>query len=126
MVTEMEEKLFVMDNEFESETSEFQRTFESRVATEADKVRAKAKEEYGYTLAIKVQEEREKMLQEKLAFIGTTNGERDVELVTLRFSAMQNKLLNKQLEALLEETQRELETLRSKNKSNKGFFSFMN
>jgi hypothetical protein len=125
MVTDMEEKLFQMDNEFEAETSEFQRTFESRVETEAEKVRAKAKEEYGFTLAIKVQEEREKMLQEKLAFIGTTNAERDVELVQLRLNTLQNNQLNKQLKALLAETQRELETLRS-SKSNKGFFSFLN
>lgn len=153
----MEEKLFQMDSEFEDETAESRRTFESRVATEVEKVRKQAKEELGYTLDAKLQQERtrfeeeaaeaqrkfdariateieqtriaakekyeedleaklleeqRRLLQEKLAYIGTTNGEKDTELVELRLNQSQLKIQNKQLKETVTKKEQEVEQLR--------------
>jgi len=120
----MEDKLFKMDQEFESESSEFQRNFDVRLRELVEKTKLKLKEDYQFSFDIKLNEERSKMLQEKADFIGTTNAEKDVELVQLRLQRIQINVAQKKLQAALAEAQRELEEIKAKPKTN--WLSFLN
>jgi len=112
-----------MDQEFESQTSKIRKNFDNTLRDELQRVRNKVKEEYQFTLDIKVQEERSKMLQEKLNFVGSFNGDKDVELVNLRLQQSQVKQANKKLEDALLSAQSELERMQNEVTS-KGWWPF--
>jgi hypothetical protein len=123
-VLELEDKLFRMDQEFESQSAKIQSRFDTTLRDELEKVRKKVREEYQFTLDIKVKEERSKMLQEKLNFVGSVNGDKDQELVNLRLKQSQVAKTNQKLEDALNGAQSELEKLQQMAKGGKGWWPF--
>lgn len=112
-----------MDEEFEESSARAKKRFDNTLREELQRVRDKVKEEYQFTMDIKVQEERSKMLQEKLNFVGSFNGDKDQELVSLRLQQAQVKDTNKKLGDALANAQTELEKIESMSK-NKGWWPF--
>lgn len=112
-----------MDEEFEQSSAKAQKRFDNTLRDELQRVRNKVKDEYQFTLDIKVQEERSKMLQEKLNFVGSFNGDKDQELVKLRLQQAQVKDTNRKLEGALENAQEELEKIQGLSKGN-GWWPF--
>mmetsp|Transcript_32817 Transcript_32817/g.54195 ORF Transcript_32817/g.54195 Transcript_32817/m.54195 type:complete len:213 (-) Transcript_32817:187-825(-) len=112
-VMQLEDKLFRMDQEFESQSDKIRKNFDMTLRNELERVRKKVREEYQFTLAIKVQEERSRMLQEKVNFVGSVNGDKDQELVSLRLKQVQVATTNQKLEDALTGAQSELERLQT-------------
>ena len=110
-VSQLEDQLFKMDQEFETQSGKVQKRFDQKLREELERVRKKVKEEYQFTLDIKVQEERSKMLAEKLDFVGSVNGHKDIELVNLRLKQSQAQSANRKLEEALESAQAELDRI---------------
>jgi hypothetical protein len=108
-VSQLEDRLYQMDQEFEVQSGRLKKKWDETLRQELERVRQKVKEEYQFTLDIKVQEERSKMLGEKLNLLGSINGEKDVELVNLRLQQSQVKKANEKLEQALEDSKRELD-----------------
>lgn len=109
----MEDQLFRMDQEFEAQSGKIQKRFDQKLRDELERVRKKVKEEYQFTLDIKVQEERSKMLAEKLDFVGSVNGDKDIELVELRLKQTQVQSTNRKLEEALETAKAELDRIQN-------------
>lgn len=118
----LEEKLFLMDEEFEEQSARMKKQFDNTLRDELGKLTKKLKEDYQYATEIKLQEAKGKMLQEKLDFISTLNGDKDAELVDLRLKRGQMELANKKLEEALHRSDLELEALHQRAK--KGWWPF--
>ena len=112
-VAQLEDQLFRMDQEFEAQSGKIQKRFDQKLRDELERVRKKVKEEYQFTLDIKVQEERSKMLAEKLDFVGSVNGDKDIELVELRLKQTQVQSTNRKLEEALETAKAELDRIQN-------------
>jgi hypothetical protein len=112
-VSELEDQLFKMDQEFESQSGKIKKQFDQKLRDELERVRKKVKEEYQFTLDIKVQEERSKMLAEKLDFVGSVNGDKDIELVNLRLKQSQVQIANQELEEALASSKAELDRIQN-------------
>jgi hypothetical protein len=108
-VAQLEDRLYQMDQEFEVQSGRLKKKWDQTLRQELERVRQKVKEEYQFTLDIKIQEERSKMLGEKLNLLGTINGEKDIELVNLRLQQSQMKKATEKLEQALEDSKRELD-----------------
>jgi hypothetical protein len=100
-----------MDQEFEAQSGKIKKQFDQKLRDELERVRKKVKEEYQFTLDIKVKEERSKMLAEKLDFVGTVNGDKDVELIQLRLKQSQVENANQKLEEALAKSEAEMERI---------------
>ena len=111
-----------MDEEFEAQTAQIKKRFDTTLKEEVERVRKKVKEEFQFSMEIKVAKEREKMLKEKLEVLGSFNGEKDAELVSLRLREAQVKKANEQLEHALSTAQGELKKLRDA--ETKGWWPF--
>ena len=143
----MEEQLFRLDEEFENESGKIQKQFDHTLREKLEDVRKKAKEEYQFTLDIKLLEEREqmrkeakeeyeftldikvleergKMLAEKLDFVGSVNGDKDIELVNLRLQQTQVEMTNKKLENALTASEAEMDRIQGLKKGKKGWWPF--
>lgn len=102
-----------MDQEFEAQSGKIKKQFDATLREELERVRKKVKEEYQFTLDIKIQEERSKMLKEKLDFVGSVNGDKDIELVDLRLKQSQVELANQKLEEALANSKAEMDRIQS-------------
>jgi hypothetical protein len=110
-ISQLEDQLFKMDQEFEVQSGKIKKQFDATLREELERVRKKVKEEYQFTLDIKVQEERSKMLKEKLDFVGSVNGDKDIELVNLRLKQSQVELANQKLEEALANSKAEMDRI---------------
>lgn len=118
----LEEKLHVMDEEFEGQTARMKKQFDNTLRDELGKLTKKLKEDYEFSTEIKLQKARGHMLQEKLDFIGALNGGKEAELVDLRLKRGQMEQANKKLEEALLQSDSELEALHQRAK--KGWWPF--
>ena len=122
-ILELEDQLFKMDQEFEAQSGKIKKQFDATLREELERVRKKVKEEYLFTLDIKIQEERSKMLKEKLDFVGSVNGDKDIELVNLRLKQSQVELANQKLEEALANSKAEMDRIQGLN-GQKGWWPF--
>jgi NMD protein affecting ribosome stability and mRNA decay len=100
-----------MDEEFESQSTKIKNKFDATMKDELTKVAAKVKEDYKFTLDIRLAEQRQDLLVEKLNFLSDLNGEKEIELVNLRLRQSQINEANKKLEKALAQSETELEKL---------------
>jgi hypothetical protein len=111
-VHDLEEKLFIMDREFEGETDKFKKQYDLRMRQDVEKATEKMKVDYGYKLEIRVEEEKSKMLQDKLFNTSYLTGSRQTELVEARLQQSQAMIANQKMEKALAESTLELKTLK--------------
>jgi hypothetical protein len=110
-ISELEEKLHEMDNEFERQTAKIKKQYDTTLRDEVARVTEKTKQDFKYTLDIRMQEQKSKLLREKLDFVNSLTGEKQVELVNLRLQQEQIKEANKKLSEALLHSEEELEKL---------------
>jgi phage-related minor tail protein len=111
-IHELEEKLFVMDREFEGQTDKFKKQYDLKMRDDLERVTEKMKIDFRYKLDIRVEEQKSKMLQDKLSDTSYVTGDRQTELVELRLKQSRAMIANQKMEKALEESTLELKTMR--------------
>ncbi len=121
-IKELEDKLFLMDEEFERQTEKVRKQYDKRMWDEVARVTEKVKVDYQYKLEIKVEEEKARLLQQQLSLVnqGTKRG----ELAELRLKQSQIEENNLLLEQALKESQMELDKIQSLSQAKKGWWPF--
>ncbi len=117
----MEDKLFLMDEEFEKQTEKVRKQYDKRMWDEVARVTEKVKTDYQYKLEIKVEEEKARLLQQQLTLVnqGTKRG----ELAELRLRQTQIEDDKAKLEQALKHSQTELDKIQNLSQK-KGWWPF--
>jgi DNA repair exonuclease SbcCD ATPase subunit len=120
-VKELEDKLFLMDEEFEKQTEKVRKQYDKRMWDEVARVTEKVKTDYQYKLEIKVEEEKARLLQQQLTLVnqGTKRG----ELAELRLRQTQIEDDKAKLEQALKHSQTELDKIQNLSQK-KGWWPF--
>lgn len=108
-VSELADKLYFMDEEFEQQTLELKDSYNTKLEEELQKTTEKLKQDYKFTYGIQLYQEKQKYEMEKLQFLGNINGPKDIELVQLRLKRNQLERRIDKLEKTLFMQQQELE-----------------
>jgi hypothetical protein len=113
-MTKLEDQLFNMDEEFEMQTTKFQKQYDRQKQVELERITDKLKVDLQYKLEIKLQEERSKLLGQQLVELnGNGISDKQGELSTLRLQQSQIAQANLKLEQALQESTKELDKMRS-------------
>jgi hypothetical protein len=123
-IHELEEKLFTMDKEFEGQTEKFKKQYDLKMREDLERITEKMKVDFRYKLDIRVEEQKSKMLQEKLADSSSFTGNRQAELVDLRLQQGRIKIANEKMEKALETSTAELKRLREAASEKTGWWPF--
>jgi hypothetical protein len=113
-----------MDEEFEAQSTKIKNKFDATMKDELKKVADKVKEDYKFTLDIRLAEQRQDLLSEKLKFVNNLNGDKEIELVNLRLRQNQINEANKKLENALAQSETELEKLSALVQKKRGWWPF--
>ena len=113
-----------MDQEFEAQTDKVKKRYDESMKLELKKVAEKVKEDYRYTLDIRLAEQRQSLLSEKLTFVNNLNGDKELELVNLRLRQGQINNANKKLEDALTQSKLEIEKLSELTRKKSGWWPF--
>lgn len=111
-INELEEKLFVIDREFEGQTAKFKKQYNLKMREELERSMEKMKIDFRYKLEIRVEEQKSKMLQEKYFDVSNFTGNRQAELVELRLQQSRIKIANEKMEKALAASTSELKRLK--------------
>ena len=122
-ITELEERLFVMDKEFEEQTDRFKKKYDTRMRGELEKIKDKVITDYKYKLEIKLEEQKSKLLAERLDFVNTLSSGKVEQLVNLRIEKDSVNRANEELEKALAMSQAELDKMRQE-ATKKGWWPF--
>jgi hypothetical protein len=119
-ISQLEDKLFRMDEEFEGQTARFQKQYDQQKQEELKRITAKLKVDMQYRLEIKVEEEKSRLLSKELSRMD--GSEKQAELATLRLQ--QSQVLNSKLkvEKALMESEAELLRMQQAAQKTKKFF----
>lgn len=123
-ITELEDKLFQMDQEYEQATTKFKKQYDLRMKDDLEKITEKMKVDFQYKLEIRLEEQKSKMLQDKLGLVNGLTGGRQEELVDLRIRNSRVQKANEELEQALEASRVELEKLQGGASQKKGWWPF--
>jgi hypothetical protein len=123
-IHELEEKLFTMDREFEGQTERFKRQYDLKMRDDLEMVTEKMKIDFSYKLEIRVEEQKSKMLQEKLLDVNNLTGNRQAELVALRLQRSRVESANENMEKALKRSSAELDKLREAASKKTGWWKF--
>jgi hypothetical protein len=118
---ELEEKLFVMDKEFESQTAKFKKQYDIKMKEQLEQMTQKIKEDFQFKLSIQVEEEKSKLLTNTLGAVNSLTGKKEQELLDLRTKQMTFSTINKKLEDALNRSEEELERIRKESSKKKLF-----
>jgi hypothetical protein len=108
----LEDKLYLMDEEFEGQTEKMRRQYDRRMWEEIERNTEKLKTDFQYKLEINMQEERSKMLKEQLQVLNQ-GSKKQGELAELKLKQTNIISANLELEKLLEQSEKELMNLRN-------------
>jgi uncharacterized membrane protein len=114
---ELEDRLFTIDQEYEAQTARFKKQYDVRTQEQLATMKEKIKSDFEFKLDIKLEEEKSKMLQEKLEFINGMGVNKSNELFGLRIKQQSITEANEQLEKALAQSEAELERLRKASSS---------
>lgn len=123
-ITELEEKLFEMDKEFEEQTDRFKKKYDNRMRGELERIKEKIITDYKYKLEIKLEEQKSKLLEERLDFVNTVTSGKAEQLVNLQIEKVNMNRANEELEKALAMSQAELDRLRQEATKKKGWWPF--
>lgn len=119
----LEEKLHVMDTEYEAQTDKFKKQYDLKMRDDLAAITEKMKTDFGYKLEIRLAEEKSKLLAERMDLVSTFTGGRQEELLQLKVQRDKINKANVDLEKALEESQKELERLHAA-ATKKGWWPF--
>ena len=107
----LEEKLFVMDREYEAQTARFKRQYDVKAKEELERKADRIRQDFQFKLDLKLNEEKSAMLSEQLDKVnGGLN--REGELSAMRIQKDRMEEANVKLEQALEESEKELQRMR--------------
>ena len=122
-ITELEDKLFHMDQEYEQATTRFKKQYDARMKEDLERVADKMKVDFQYKLEIRLEEQKSKLLQDQLGLVNGLTGGRQEELVDLRLRNSRVQKANQELEQALETSKMELERIQA-GAQKKGWWPF--
>lgn len=120
----LEDKLFAMDEEFEQQSAKVKKNFDLTLRNEIEKVTTKLKQDYQFSLDIKLEEAKADMLAEKLDFVNNLTGDKQNELSILRLKQEKLKVDNRKLEEALEQSEKHFEQFKKEVSGSKGWWPF--
>lgn len=109
-IAELEDKLFNMDDEFEQQTAKFQKQYDQKKKKELEGTIAKLKTDMKYSMEIKLEEEKSKLLLDQVKSL-SQQGDKQTELTQLKLKQSQVQETNLKLEKALVEAQDEVERM---------------
>lgn len=109
-IAELEDKLFNMDDEFEQQTAKFQKQYDQQKKKELEGTIAKLKTDMKYSMEIKLEEEKSKLLLDQVKSL-SQQGDKQTELTQLKLKQSQVQETNLKLEKALVEAQDEVERM---------------
>jgi hypothetical protein len=122
-ITELEDRLFTLDQEYEAQTDKFKKQYDQTMKIKLEENAQKAKQDFNFRLQIRLDEQKQEMLTDKFNFIQSLSGPKEEELVGLRLKQSRISDDNDKLGQALEDAKKELDELRvSSNK--KGWWIF--
>jgi hypothetical protein len=119
---ELEDKLFVMDQEYEAQTTRFKKRYDTQMKQDLERFKDKVKVDAQFTLEIKLEQQRSAMLTQNLISEGGRT-DREGQLSKLRMEVERTNELNRKLEKALQDSDVELTKIRTPKKN--PFFSWM-
>jgi alanyl-tRNA synthetase len=122
-ITELEDKLFHMDQEYEQATTRFKKQYDTKMKEDLERVADKMKVDFQYKLEIRLEEQKSKLLQDQLGLVNGLTGGRQEELVNLRLRNSRVQKANQELEQALEMSKLELERIQA-GAQKKGWWPF--
>lgn len=122
-VKEFEDKIFVMDREYEAQTARFKKRYDDNMKKELERFKDKVVVDYKYKLEIELEQQKSKMLSSRLIQEGDRT-DREAKLGQLRMEVQKMVDMNKKLEIALKDADEEMERMRdaAKKKSFLGLF----
>jgi hypothetical protein len=120
-MAELEDKLFLMDQEFEGQTARFKRQYDVKMKQELEQVTEKLKRDFQYKLEINMDRERSNALSQQLDQVnGQTD--REAEISLLRIAKERIEEANRKLVQTLQDSDDELERIRTAASAKKVLF----
>lgn len=119
-MSQLEDKLFEMDKEYESQTSKFKKRYDNQMRDELEKAKDKIRTDYNFRLAIQTDKLKSEKLMDGLGIIAQST-DKEAQLSQVRIEKAQLAELNKKLEEALQKSSQELENLKEQ-ASKKSFF----
>jgi prophage DNA circulation protein len=119
----LEDKLFLMDQEFEEQTARFKRQYDRTLREQMETVKEKLKQEMQFKVEIELAKERSaKLMNQAVAESGRTS--KQEELSQMKLKQLQMEDLNQKLEDALKSAETELVNMRGAKGSKKRFLIF--
>ena len=109
-ITELEEKLFLMDEEFEQQTARFQRKYDQQKKIELEQTMDKFRTDMKYSMEIKLEKEKSKLLMDQAKSMAS-DGVKQGELSQLKLKQSQMTEANLKLEKALAEAHEEMKRM---------------
>uniref|UniRef100_A0A7S1GR98 Uncharacterized protein n=1 Tax=Cyclophora tenuis TaxID=216820 RepID=A0A7S1GR98_CYCTE len=109
----LEDQLFEMDTEFEQQSAREKKKYDMTLREEIEKTTKKLKEDYQFSLDIKLKDAKSQMLSEKLDFVNKLTGDKQSELSLLRLQSEKLQVDNHKLEEALDLSRNELEKMKN-------------
>lgn len=126
-IKNLEDKIFIMDQQFEESTETLKKDFEQRVQKELETRSDKIKQDLQFKYDIQVMREREQMLQEKLQFVAQESSasslakQEETALAKLELAESKSQIAT--LEIDLKRSEEEKEKLRTMMEESKNPFN---
>jgi hypothetical protein len=117
----LEDRLFTLDREYESQTSKFQKEYETRMTAKLEEDTAKVKRDMKFRMDIQMEQQKSKLAQEKLEFINS-QPDKDTELFQTKVKLNSLSMTRNKLEKALEQANKSLEKVQKASKKT-GWFS---
>jgi hypothetical protein len=111
-ISELEDKLFEIDREFENQTDRFKRSYDKQQLEDLERITKKMKVDFQYKLEIKLEEEKSKLLTKQLDLVNGVTGKRQAELAELRLRQIAMEHENSTLQKAQQKADEELGRLR--------------
>jgi len=122
-ITELEDKLFQMDQAYEEQSAKFMKAYEQRKNEEVQKITEKIKTDFAYKLEIEVEKEKSRLLSQKLTDV-KVSGDQTTKLAEMRIKMDMLESAKEKLEVALKKSETELKRLDKAGKAKGGFWPF--
>jgi hypothetical protein len=116
----LEDRLFTLDREYETQTSKFQKEYETRMTAKLEEDTAKVKRDMNFRMDIQMEQQKSKLAQEKLEFINS-QPDKDTELFQTKVKLNSLSMTRNKLEKALEQANKSLEQLQKASKKTSWF-----
>jgi hypothetical protein len=116
----LEDKLFLMDQEFEEQTARFKRQYDATLREQMEVTKEKLKREMQFKVEIELAKERSKKLMNQ-AVVENSRTSKQEELSQMKLKQLHVQELNQKLEEALQTAEIELDNMRQAKASQKKF-----